>query len=188
MAQQIIERTQSCYILGDSDNFSDDFIGRITPASTIAVYLDATGSENADGIPRVGVAREGLDDSESLIYGKLDVLSTNWDALGEPTVDANGNITYPTMATIITAGVVTFTGILVNAATGAREGPYITGPPIVTAVGKQIRGLSGGTGSPPAPIGSITALLPAATQTGTGRVIARSGTGCLLYTSPSPRD
>ena len=42
------------------------------------------------------------------IYGKSDVNATNWNVLGEPTVTANGNVTYPNMAAVIVDGIVEF--------------------------------------------------------------------------------
>ena len=167
MAQQLIERTQSCYLLGDASNFTAARIAAFTNESTIPVYLDNTASANVDGIPTVGIVQGLPGTSGAAVYGKLDVISTNWDVLGEPMVDANGNVTYPNMGTVITAGIVTFTGLLKTVGTGAAVGPAAAN------IGSQISGFSGGTGSPPAPIGSLTALT---TRTGTGRIVARDGT------------
>ena len=91
-------------------------------------------SESADGIPTVGLA--GASDT---IYGKLNVNATNWDVLGEPTVLANGNVTYPNMAAVIVDGIVTFA---------------FTNP----------------------------------SNSNIGQGIQGAASGCLLYTSPSPRD
>ena len=166
MAQQLIEGTQSCYLLADASNFSPTRIAAFTNESTIPVYLDNTASANADGIPTVGIVQGLPGTPGAAIYGKLDVISTNWDVLGEPTVDANGNVTYPNMGTVITAGIVTFDGLLKTIGTGAAVGP------VAANIGAQISGFSGGTGSPPAPIGSLTVLT---TRTGTGSIVARNG-------------
>ena len=171
MAQQLIERTQSCYLLATTGNFDDTRLPLITNESTIPVYL--ADSDNANGIPTVGIAQGLPTASTSLVYGKLDAISTNWDALGEPMVDANGNVVYPTMATIITAGVVTFDGLLRDPVTGDARAPLIVAPspPPSIDIGLQIRGFSGGT-SMAASGGLVTVE---STVVGTGRVIARNG-------------
>ena len=171
MAQQIIEAVAPCYLL--ASDFTPAFISGLTRESTVPVYL--ADSNNADGIATVGIV-QGDPTTDNLVttrvYGKLDVISTNWDVLGEPTVDANGNVTYPNMADVIIAGVVTFTGLLKVVATGAA-----TDPVTANAVGDKIKGMSGGSGSPPAAAGSLLVGASAGVNlaTATGRVVARDG-------------
>ena len=167
MAQQLIERTQSCYLLGDDDNFSATFIRGITNESTIPVYLED--SDNADGIPTVGLVHASSADNTSTVYGKLDVISTNWNVLGTPMIDANGNITYPTMATIITAGVVTFTALVRDATSGAARTLVTSGA--MQDVGRKIEGFSGGTTM----AGRGNLAIVATGTSATGRVVARDG-------------
>ena len=101
-------------------------------------------SNNADGIPTIGIA----DATNSVVYGKLDVAATNWDALGTPTVDASGNVTYPDMGAAIVSGIVEFS--VATAITGAD-------------VGKGIEGAAGNN-------------VAAAATGGTGKIVAYSGT------------
>lgn len=99
MAQQTIVASRACYL--DT--------GSLTPAviatGSVAVNLDdRAGVDNADGIPTVRLA----DGSNSVIYGKLDVDASNWDALNPTSVDTDGDVTYPTMGAVIVDGIVTF--------------------------------------------------------------------------------
>ena len=95
MAQQTIVASRACHLNTTG----------LTPAilATNSVAVSLLDSESADGIPTVGLA--GASDT---IYGKLDVNATNWNVLGEPTVTANGNVTYPNMAAVIVDGIVEF--------------------------------------------------------------------------------
>ena len=170
MAQQIIEAAVPCYLL--ASDFTAAYIAtlRNDPSITVPVYL--ADSNNTDGIPTVGIAQGNAAMPNVLttrVYGKLDTLASSWDVLGTPTVDANGNVTYPNMADVIVAGVVTFTGLLKDITTGAALAP-------TAEVGKQIKGFSGGTGSPPAPAGSLVPGDATGVTTGqTGRIVARDG-------------
>ena len=176
MAQQIIEAVVPCYLL--ATDFTTSYITtlRNDPSITVPVYL--VDSNNADGIPTVGIV-SGDPTTDNLlttrVYGKLDVLSPSWDVLGTPAVDANGNVTYPNMADVIVAGIVTFRGLLKTVATGAALAP-------TAAVGQKIKGMSGGTGSPPAPAGSLVTGDSTGVTEATGRIIARSGTTALTST------
>ena len=96
MAQQTIVATRACYVNASISGQT------FTSTDTVAVYL--TDSDNADGIPTVGRA----DDTNSVIYGKLDVNAKNWNALSPGEVNANGDVTYTGMASVIVDGVVTF--------------------------------------------------------------------------------
>ena len=96
MAQQTIVATRACYV----DNTISG--ATFTSTDTVAVYL--TDSNNADGIPTVGRA----DDTNSVIYGKLDVNAKNWDVLNPSSVDSDGDVSYAGMASVIVDGVVTF--------------------------------------------------------------------------------
>ena len=102
MPPEIIERSQSCYLL--ASDFTPSFIASLTPRSTLAVSL--TDSINSEGIPTVRIADGSVGRRE--VYGKVDVIATDWDNLGTPIVDASGNAVYPGMGSIIVDGVVAF--------------------------------------------------------------------------------
>ena len=131
MAQQYVAKGRPAYLNGD---FTTSVISGFGSDSVIPVYLDE--SENADGIPTVGIA----DASNTTIYGKLDVAATNWDALGTPTVDSNGNVTYPNMGAVLVDGIVEF-----NVASSL--GPNDVGKGIEGAAGNNVAlAATGGTG------------------------------------------
>ena len=138
MAQQYVGKSRPAYLNGD---FTTTVISGFTSSSVIPVYLDD--SNNADGIPTVGIA----DATNTTVYGKLDVAATNWNALGTPTVDANGNVTYPDMGAVIVDGIVQFTT--------AANLPD-------TDIGKGIEG-------------AASNHVAAAATGGTGKIVARDG-------------
>ena len=100
MAQQSIAKSRPAYLGAD---FTPTVISNFDSDSVIPVRL--VDSNNADGIPTIGIA----DATNTVIYGKLDVAATDWNVLGEPTVDENGNTSYPGMGAVLVDGIVTFT-------------------------------------------------------------------------------
>lgn len=139
MAQQYVGKSVPAYLNGD---FTPAIISGFTNDSVIPVRLDD--SNNADGIPTIGIA----DATNSVVYGKLDVAATNWDALGEPTVDSNGNVTYPNMGAAIVSGIIEF-----SVASAIAPGD----------IGKGIEGAASNN-------------VAAAATGGTGKIVARQGT------------